>query len=332
MTSRGRSGATKRRTGLVLAALAALSVAALEARAQDGPSRPVRIVVPFAPGGVTDTVARLSAEWLRAELKQSAVVENKPGANGLIAMETVARGPADGTSLLTASASQMVMLPALKKLDLDPATAFAPVSIVASNPMVLAVSSKLGVDTLPDFLQLVRAKPGRLDYAIAGAGSSTHLAMALLLARAGAEMQAVPYRGGAPSMQALLSGDVAAYFGNPNEIIPHAGGQIVKVLAVAGPERLPGLPNVPTVAEQGFPGFRAETWNGLAAPAGTPEPILRRLADAMGRACADPTFRATLEKAGTTPVCGTPDAFRRTMEADAPLWREAVRLSGAQLE
>ena len=170
-----------RASGLALAG--ALSVSALiggagPAAAQDSdpwPSRAIRVVVPFAPGGVTDTVARLSAEWLRAKLGQPAVVENRPGANGLIAVEGVMRGASDGYSLLTASASQMVMLPALKQLTFDPTTSFAPISIVASNPMVLAVSAKLGVKTLDDFLKLVRGKPGKLDYSIAGIGSSTHL-------------------------------------------------------------------------------------------------------------------------------------------------------------
>lgn len=296
------------------------------------PSRPIKIVVPFAPGGVTDTVGRLSAEWLRAKLGQSAVVENRPGANGIVAVEGVARSDPDGYTLLTASASQMVMLPALKSVKFDPAQDFAPLSIVASNPMVLAVSAKLGVKTLPEFLAVARETAGKLDYSTAGIGSSTHLAMALLLARAGIDMQAVPYRGGAPAMQALLAGDVAAYFGNPSDIIPHADGSLIRVLAIAGPDRLPSLPGVPTVAEQGMPGFRAETWNGIVAPAGTPAPIVARLAGLLGQACADPEFRTALDRAGATPVCGTPEAFRSTMAADGPLWKEAVRISGAHLE
>ncbi|MBD0275427.1 MAG: tripartite tricarboxylate transporter substrate binding protein, partial [Acetobacteraceae bacterium] len=179
---------------------------------------------------------------------------------------------------------------------------------------------------------LAKRQPGRLDYSSAGSGSSTHLAMALLLERAGIEMQHIPYRGGAPAMQALLAGQVAAYFGNPSDMIPHANGGRVRVLAVAGPERLPALPDVPTVAESGYPGFRAETWNGIAAPAGTPATVVARIARELGSACADPAFRASIERLGSTPVCNTPDEFGAVMRADAPLWREAVRVSGATVE
>jgi tripartite-type tricarboxylate transporter receptor subunit TctC len=296
------------------------------------PERPIRVLVPFAPGGVTDAIGRLSAEWLSRSLGQPVAVENRSGANGAIAAEAVAHSAPDGYTLFTASASQMVMLPALARINFDPARDFAPVSIVASNPMVLAVSTGLGATTLAEFVALAKRGGGRLDYGTAGSGSSTHLAMALLLSRAGIGMQHIPYRGGAPAMQALLAGEVAAYFGNPSDIIPHLEGGRIRALAVAGPERLASLPGVPTLAEAGFPGFRAETWNGIAAPAGTPEPAIRRRAAALGEACGDAGFRAALERLGTTPVCSTPAAFRDSMAADAPIWREAVRVSGASLD
>ncbi|WP_458098255.1 Bug family tripartite tricarboxylate transporter substrate binding protein [Roseomonas sp. WA12] len=317
---------------LAVTALAALLVAA-PARAQDNwPDRPIRVLVPFAPGGVTDSIGRLSAEWLGRSLGQPAPVENRSGANGAIAAEAVARSAPDGYTLFTASASQMVMLPALTRLSFNPATDFAPVSIVASNPMVLAVSTSLNVSTLQDFVALAKARAGKLDYSSAGNGSSTHLAMALLMQRAGIEMQHVPYRGGAPAMQALLTGEVAAYFGNPSDMIPHLGGGRIRVLAVAGTERLSSLPGVPTVAESGYSAFRAETWNGIAAPAGTPATAIRRMAEALGNACDDAKFRDSLERLGTTPVCNTPEAFAETMRRDAPLWQEAVRISGASLD
>ncbi|WP_424136286.1 Bug family tripartite tricarboxylate transporter substrate binding protein [Roseomonas chloroacetimidivorans] len=312
--------------------LAVLLGAAGPAAAQGWPERPVRMLVPFAPGGVTDAIGRLSAEWLSRSLGQPVVVENRSGANGAIAAEAVVRSAPDGYTLFTASASQMVMLPALMHLNFDPAKDFAPVSIVASNPMVLGVSAKLGVNSLAEFVALAKRQGGKLDYSSAGTGSSTHLAMALLLSRAGIEMQHIPYRGGAPAVQALLAGEVAAYFGNPSDMIPHLDGGRIKVLAIAGTERLASLPGVPTVAEQGYPGFRAETWNGVAAPAGTPEAAIRRMAGSLGEACKNADFRASLERLGTTPVCSTPEAFRASMAADAPIWREAVRISGASLD
>lgn len=303
------------------------------AAAQGGwPDRPIRMVVPFAPGGVTDSIGRLSAEWLGKSLGQPVPIENRSGANGAIAAEAVARSAPDGYTLFTASASQMVMLPALMRLTFNPATDFAPISIVASNPMVLAISSALNISTLKEFVALAKARQGKLDYSSAGNGSSTHLAMALLLQRAGIQMQHVPYRGGAPAVQALLTGEVAAYFGNPSDMIPHLQGGRIRVLAVAGTERLASLPGVPTVAEQGYPDFRAETWNGVAAPAATPPAAVERMGEVLGKACEDAAFRGALERLGTTPVCSTPAGFAEAMRRDAPIWQEAVRISGASLD
>lgn len=313
-----------------LVALASLCVAPA-AHAQ-WPDRPIRVLVPFAPGGVTDGIGRLSSEWLSQKLGQSVVVENRTGASGAIAAEATMRAAPDGYTLFTASASQLVMLPALTRVNFDSLRDFAPISIVAGNPQVLGVSERLGVSTLREFVARARAENGQLDFSSAGAGSSNHLAMALLLSAAGIELQHIPYRGGAPAMQALLTGEVAAYFGNPSDFIPHLGAGRMRVIAIAGPNRLPSLPGVQTVAEQGYPGFRAETWNGLVAPAGTPAPIIERLASLLGEACQDAAFRAALERLGTTPECSTPAAFRQAIERDAPLWREAVRISGATLD
>lgn len=330
--ARAASGPRRRAICAALAGFLLAAVASPAGAQEAWPDRPIRMIVPFAPGGVTDSIGRLSAEWLGKALHQSVPVENRSGANGAIAAEAVARSAPDGYTLFTASASQMVMLPALMKLSFDPAKDFAPVSIVASNPMVLAVSSSLKVSSLQDFVALAKAKNGKLSYSTAGIGSSTHLAMALLLQRAGIEMLHVPYRGGAPAMQALLAGEVDAYFGNPSDMLPHLDGGRIHVLAVAGPERITSLADVPTVAEQGYPGFRAETWNGIAAPAGTPDAVLQRMAGALGKACDDAGFRTALERLGTTPVCSTREGFAEAMRRDAPLWQEAVRISGASLE
>jgi tripartite-type tricarboxylate transporter receptor subunit TctC len=156
--------------------------------------------------------------------------------------------------------------------------------------------------------------------------------MLLLLSRTQTIAEHVPYRGGAPAMQAVLAGDVAAYFGNPSDIIPHLDGAAIRVLGVAGAERLAVMPNVPTIAEQGFPGFRAETWNGIAAPAGVPEAVLSRMVATLRIACADIAFRASLERLGTVPVCSTPEQFRHTMEAETLQWAELVRTTGIKLE
>jgi len=316
-----------------LVALALLAMALTPAaHAQTWPDRPLRLLVPFAPGGVTDSIGRLSAEFLGVRLGQSVVVENRAGAGGAIAVEAVVRSRADGYTLLTASASQMVMLPALARVPYDAQRDLIGISIIAANPQVLAVSAGLGVNNLQEFVAHLRANPGRVNYSSGGNGSSNHLAMALLLNRAGVEATHVPYRGGAPAMQALLAGDVAAYFGNPSDIIPHQGGAAIRVIAVAGGARMAALPGVPTVAEQGYPGFRAETWNGIAAPAGTPEAIITRMGSILGAACAEASFRAALERMGTVPICSTPAQFHEAMERDGPQWAELVRVASLKLD
>ncbi|MBY0335098.1 MAG: tripartite tricarboxylate transporter substrate binding protein [Acetobacteraceae bacterium] len=319
---------------LLFAAVLVLAAGAAEAQNAAGawPDRPIRLLVPFAPGGVTDTIGRMSADWLSRRLGQPVAVENRTGAAGAIAAEAVARARPDGYTLLTASASQMVMLPALTALSFDPAADLTGVSIVASNPMVLGVAARTGAATLSDFVALARREAGRLDFSSAGQGSSNHLAMELLLHRAGIRLQHVTYRGGAPAMQALLTGEVAAYFGNPIDLLPHMQNPAIRVLGVASARRLDAMPDVPTVMEAGFPDFVAENWNGIAAPAGTPAGITARIAQELALACQEAAFRQRLLGLGTTPLCSTPAAFQAAMRRDAPIWREAVRASGARQE
>ncbi|MFT8243694.1 Bug family tripartite tricarboxylate transporter substrate binding protein [Roseomonas sp. BN140053] len=325
--------ARPRRAALALAAVAALAAAPLPALAQPAwPDRPIRLIVPFPPGGVTDSVGRLSAEWLAARLGQPVVAENRSGGNGAVAADFVARSRPDGYTLLVASASQMVILPALTRVPYDPLRDFTPISVVASNPFVLGVSQRLGVRTLAEFVALVKQQPGQLNYASASNGSGSHLTMALFLQRAGLDMQHVPYRGGGPAVQDLLSGTVSAYFGNPSELMPQMQGDRIRVLASSGQRRSAELGDLPTAAEQGFDGFATETWNGIAGPAGLPPEIAARLARLLGEACGDEGFRRSLGRLGTEPVCNAPDAFAAQIRAEAPVWTEAVRVSGATLD
>ncbi len=317
-----------------LLALPLLATAAAAPAAAQGtwPERPIRLIVPFPPGGVTDSIARLAAGWMTSRLGQQVVVENRTGAGGAIAAEAAARSRPDGYTLFTASASQLVMLPALTTLSFDPVRDFAPISIIGSNPQVLAVAARYGANTLQDFLALLQRENGRLTYGTAGNGSSNHLAMALLLHRTGLAAEHIIYRGGNFAMQAVLAGDVAAYFGNPIDIMPHAGGPAVRVLGVAAEAPMAALPGVPTIAAQGLPGFRAETWNSIVAPAGTPDAVVQRLADILVTACRDAEARTALERLGTEPVCSTPAEFRTRMAADGPQWRELVQAAGLKLE
>src|SRR5687768_3769473 len=223
---------------LVLVALCAL---ATDAPAQEWPQRPLRLIVPFAPGGVTDTIARSSAEWLTRRLGQNVIVENRLGASGAIALEAVAKSAADGYTLLMAPLPQMAILPAMTKTSYDPVRDFAPITIVGSNMFALAVYRSLPADTLPKFVSFAKARRGQVAYASAGSGTVSHLTMALFMQRAGVDMVHVPYKGGGPAMADAAAGHVALYFGNLSEVIPHATGNRIRVLAVSGDSRAPQL-------------------------------------------------------------------------------------------
>src|SRR6266571_1252060 len=270
---------------LILGALMlALPVASIS---QQWPQRPVRIIVPFPPGGVTDAIARITADWLSQRVGQGVIAENKPGASGAIAAEFVARSAPDGYTLFMAASPQLAVVPHVQKIPYDPIKDFAPVSIVGASAFGLGVNDRLPPKSLAEFVDYVKARPGQLNFASPGAGTVGHLTMALFLARAGLRMEAVLYKGGGPAMVDVLSGQVPVYFGNLNELIPHLASGRIRVLAVSGGKRASQLPDVQTVAEQGYPGFRTETWNGVAAPAGTAQEIVERLAREIALGCND---------------------------------------------
>jgi len=314
---------------LAFAALAAIGTTAL---AQAWPQKPVRLIVPFPPGGVTDTLARITVEWLTPRLGQPVVAENRPGASGAIAAELVARSAPDGYTLFMASATQLVVLPHVQKITWDPVKDFAPISIVGANPFALGVNETIPARTLGEFVDYVKARPGQLSYASPGTAAIGTLTMALFLARTGLKMEAVTYKGGGPAMADVVAGHVPAYFGNLNELIPQAKSGKVKLLAVSSAQRAPQLPDVPTVAEQGYPDFRTLTWNGVAAPAGTPAEVIDRVAREIGAACKDPGFTERLTRIGVDPVCNTPAEFSQAVRQDLELWKEAVRIAGVKPE
>jgi tripartite-type tricarboxylate transporter receptor subunit TctC len=314
--------------------LAALALAAsFGAYAQQYPAKPVKVVVPFPPGGVTDALARITAEWLTQRMGQSFVAENRPGASGAIAAEFVARAEPDGYTLFSAATPQLAIVPHVQKIGYDPLKDFAPVSIVGTNPFALGCNAgKVPAGTLKEFVDYARAHPGQLSYASPGSGSVGHLTMALFVARAGLKMEPVLYKGGGPAMADVVAGHVPCYFGNLNELIPHSGTGKVKLFAVSGSTRAPQLPNVPTVAEQGYPGFRTVTWNGYVAPASTPREIVDRLAREIGAACKDAAFVGRLNKIGVDPVCSTPAEFSQAVRDDLALWKEAVQAAGMKTQ
>jgi tripartite-type tricarboxylate transporter receptor subunit TctC len=301
----------------------------LYAHAQSWPQKPVKVIVPFPPGGVTDTLARITADWLTQRLGQPVVPDNRPGASGAIAADLVARAEPDGYTLLSAATPQLSVVPHVQKITYDPIKDFAPISIVGTNAFALGCNAeKTPAKTLAEFVDYVKARPGQLNYGSPGVGSIGHLTMALFLARAGLQMEAVIYKGGGPAMADVVAGHVNCYFGNYNEILPHAGSGRVRVLATSGEKRARQLPDVPTVAEQGYAGFRTETWNGYVAPAGTPHEIVGRIAREIAAGCKDAAFVARLDKIGVDPVCSTPEQFAQAIRDDLKLWKDAAAAAG----
>jgi tripartite-type tricarboxylate transporter receptor subunit TctC len=302
------------------------------AAAQDWPQRPLRVLVPFAAGGNTDSIARLAAEWLTGRIGQSVIVENRPGASGSIATEAVARAQPDGYTLLIGTPTQLAIFPAMAKVPYDPVRDFSPISIVGTNPYALGVHPSLPVRNLKELVALARARPGEVTYGSAGNGAGTHLTMALFLARAGVQMNHIPYKGGSVAVAELIGGQVAAYFGNLAEIVPQARGGRVRALAVSSLKRTTQLPDVPTVAEQGYPGFESFTWNGLLAPAKTPSAAIDRIAREIAAAAKDPGVVKRLDAIGVEALGNTPAEFAKVLAESIILYAQAVKISGAKAE
>jgi len=313
-----------------LALFAALLIPGLapSAQAQDWPQRSVRVIVPFAAGGNTDGIARIVAQRLSGAFGKQFFVENHAGAGGVLAAELTARAPADGYTLFMAALPQIAIVPAMIKTAYDPVKDFAPISNVATNPFVLAVHPAFPGQTLSGFVDYVRARPGQLAYASSGAGSLGHLCMALFLNMARLEMIHVGYKGNAPALADVVAGHVPAMFSNVSDALPQARSGNVRLLAVSSEKRAPQIADVPTVAESGYPRFKALTWNGLVAPAGTPREIILRIAEEVARGTADPAFAERLASYGADPLGSGPDEFAATIAADIPLWKEAVKVAG----
>jgi len=296
------------------------------------PERPIMVTVPFAAGGTGDIIARVTAEWLTTALKQKVVVENRAGASGAIAAEFVARTPAVGYTLFMASAGVMEIVPHMQKVRYDTFKSFVPISVVGSNAQALAANPGFPAKTLAELVSYAKERPGQVIYASSGNGTLAHLTMVLLLQRAGITMSHVAYKGNAPALSDVLGGHVPLYIGGVFEALLHHKGGKIKVLAVSTDKRVSQLPEVPTVAEQGFPGFSTATWNGLMAPTGTPKEVVSITASALRPACQDSGFIAKLEAMGIEPMCNSPEQFSEMLRANWVMWQEAVKVSGVALQ
>jgi len=296
------------------------------------PQRPIRLLVPFPPGGNTDGIARITAERLSQALGQSVVVENRAGGNGAIAADALVKAAPDGYTLMMAAMPVLAILPAISKTSFDPLRDFVPISIVGSNPFVMAVHKSVPASNVREFAEFIRKNPGKFNYASGGSGTVSHLSAALFAKRANLDMAHVSYKGGGPAVVDLLGGQVQMYFGNLSELAPHTAGGQIRIIGVSSLQRAKQLPEVPTVAESGFAGFKTLTWNGLVAPAGTPATVVNRVAAAVKDMLNSPETVARLQQMGVDPIGDTPAQFADTLKADLATWSEAARASNLKIE
>jgi tripartite-type tricarboxylate transporter receptor subunit TctC len=312
--------------------IALLGIAA--AQAQPYPSRPVKLVVGFAPGGAADLVARTLAEPLSRGLGQPVVVENRPGAGASIATELVAKSAPDGYTVLIASPSSILVNPLLNpKLGYDAKRDFAPVSKVTTSPLVAVANPGIGVGSLRELIEAAKRSPGRLNFASSGNGSAPHLAAVLFLRVAGVEMVHVPFKGGAPAIQSVLAGDTQVSFATPPTVLPLVQAGRLRALAVTSRDRTPLVPGVPGTAEAGLPDYEISFWYGLFAPAGVPAPVIRRLFEDTAKALALPELNKVLAREGTeTSGSRSPEDFAAFLAEEAKLWARLVKDSGAKVD
>ena len=311
----------------------ALVFSVTTAQAQPWPAKPIRLMVPFPPGGSTDIVARIVAQKLSERLGQSIVIENRGGAGGTLGTAVVAKAAPDGYTLGVASTTTHVVAPSVyARLEYDPVKDFAPVGLMAVSPYLLAVTPSLPVKTLQELIALAKKQPGKLNYASAGVGSTTQLAMEMLKSASGTFMLHIPYNGNGPAGTALIAGQVEVLFGSLPALLPYAKSGRARALAVGTPRRSPSLPEVPTVAESGYPGFDASLWLAIMAPAGTPAPIIERLNKEIGTVIAAPDTREAFDKAGTEPLTGTPADLAAMIRSGIPKYAQIIKTAGVKPE
>jgi tripartite-type tricarboxylate transporter receptor subunit TctC len=296
------------------------------------PLRPIKILIGFAPGGSSDTVARILAPRMSEALKQSVIIDNRPGAGGNIASDALVKAPADGYTIMLGTIGSLAVNQHLNKLSYDPVTDMAPLSLAIVFSNVLVVNANSEIRTLADYVRLGRVEKSKVSFGSSGIGSSGHLAGELLKGTAGLNNQHVAYRGGAPAMNDLLGGVLASIFSSPTDAVQFIKAGKLRALATTGSKRLDVLPQVPTVAEQGYPGFEAINWYAFAAPLNTPTDVVQRLNAAIVTALNEPGVAAQLRKLGLEPKPTSPEENGRYIRAESDKWGALVRKSGLKMD
>ena len=315
----------------LLAASAALAAAPRLAWAQAYPSRPVRLVVPFAAGGASDSFARIVSPRLGERLGQPIVVDNRPGAGGKIAADHVAKAAPDGHTLLVADVGPNAIVAGFPtRLPYQPVRDFAPVSYSFNLPIILVVNPSVTAPNVRELVAFAKANPGKLNYASAGPGGISHLAGEMLRVLTGADIQHVPYKGGAPGLAALVAGETQLMFVSVPTAQPFIRSGRLRPLAMTGRNRSPVFPELPTMVEAGIAGYEADSWGGILAPAGTPGPVVDRVASEMTQLLREPEIVQRLKSGGFEPVAGGPVEFRRFLDAEVAKWTDVIQKSGAR--
>jgi tripartite-type tricarboxylate transporter receptor subunit TctC len=315
------------------AVLVLLQCIAFAAAAQDWPNRPMRLIVPFAPGGATDIPARLIAPKLQDALGQPVVIENRTGAGGIIGMQAGAQAQPDGYTLLMATNAEVVMHPSIyPKLPYDPLKDLAPVSIMVESPMLLVVPPGSPYNSVADLLAAAKAKPGALTFSTAGTGSTSHVLTEMMAQQAKVQFLHVPYKGGAPASTAVSTGEVNFALLNLGSAVNFVKGGKAKALAVTSDKRNPSFPDWPTAIEAGVPGFNEHIWIGMAVPAGTPRPIVERLSTEVAKALKAPDVRERLVQLGNEPLGTTPDEAAARIKREFPRYAAAIKAANIKAE
>ena len=320
------------RIALAASALALSALAPITLHAQTYPTHPVRVIVPFSPGGAVDGPMRVIAQELGKRWGQQVVVENKPGAGATIGTDIVAKSPPDGYTLLLASQTNAISATLYQKLPFDPIEDFAPIALIGREPGVLVVKPALPVQSLQEFIAYVKARPGQVDYASSGNGSGQHLFMAKLASMTGMQLTHVPYKGSGQATTDLLGGQIPASIPGTAGMVGHIKAGKLRALAVTGAARSPQLPDVPTVMESGVPGYEVYVWMGLLAPKGTPKPIIDQIHRDLLQALATGEVRNYMASAGIEAVGSTPAEFGAFFRAERDQWAKIIRETGAKAD
>ena len=289
------------------------------------PERPITLVVPYAPGGYTDLTARLTARYLEKALGKPVVVDGRPGAGGIVGTQTVASAAPDGYTFCVCSVGAISVAPFAQKVGYDPIKDLAPVSIISTIVQAVVVKKALPVTTMAELVAYAKANPGKLNFGSSGAGGLTHYSVELFQARTGTSMVHIPFKGGAPAMAAVLSGDIDLSFANMTDALPQIEADTVRGLAVTSLERSPYFPNLPSVHETVSPHFLVETWNAIIAPPKTPEPIIQKMAEVLNKMADDPEMVAAMRKLGANTVKSTPEQFRTQIAQEIEQWKPLIK-------